>query len=140
MNDWFTEYINSVAFLLIQNIWYNKRSLLFQLVTFKIYRIIKTLYCFKWLPWTCTWSSGSRTIAPKENCLTDNCPKENCPLTIKFTQKIIVPTQVTSPQKVLRVNRGKLWIVYRIILPKVTFQGCKLWVKSYLLPCIFYRF
>ena len=52
--------------------WYNKRSLLFQLVTLKIYRIIKTLYCFKWLPWTCTWSSGSRTIAPKENCLTDN--------------------------------------------------------------------
>ena len=30
---------------------------MFQLVVFKIYTIIKTVYCFSWLPWTFTGSS-----------------------------------------------------------------------------------
>ena len=30
---------------------------MFQLVVFKIYTIIKTVYCFNWLPWTFTGSS-----------------------------------------------------------------------------------
>ena len=58
------------------------------------------------------------TIAPE-----DNWPLENCPLNIKFPPKIIAPTQVNSPQRVLRVNWGKLCIVDEyylpIILPKV---------------------
>ena len=40
-----------------------------------------------------------RTTAPEENC-----PPENCPLTIKFSPKIIAPTQADSPQRVLGVN------------------------------------
>ena len=43
-------------FWLIWNIWYNKKSL-FQLVVYKIYATIKTVYCFNWLPWTFTGSS-----------------------------------------------------------------------------------
>ena len=39
-------------FVLIYNICYHKKSLLFQLVAFKIYAIIKTIYCFNWLTWT----------------------------------------------------------------------------------------
>ena len=30
---------------------------MFQLLVFKIYAIIKTVYCFNWLPWTFTGSS-----------------------------------------------------------------------------------
>ena len=35
-------------FLLFQNIRYNKNNCLFQLAAFKIYAIIKTVYCFNW--------------------------------------------------------------------------------------------
>ena len=58
-----------------------------------------------------------RTIPPQENCPVDNCPQgkllpENCPLTIKFPSKILSPAQGNSPQRALRVNWGKLCIVY----------------------------
>ena len=43
--------------LLIQNKFYDRKSLLFQLVAFKIYAKIKTVYDFNWLPWTSTRSS-----------------------------------------------------------------------------------
>ena len=76
--------------------------------------------------------NGSRTIAPEENCPTDNCPwiivpqiiapENNChrgklspgklPPHYKLPPKIITPTQINSPQRVLRVNWGKLCIVY----------------------------
>ena len=47
--------ISTRWFLLISSICYNK-TILFQLVAFKIHAIIKTAYCVNWLPWT---SSGS---------------------------------------------------------------------------------
>ena len=47
--------ISTLWFLLISSICYNK-TILFQLVAFKIHAIIKTAYCVNWLPWT---SSGS---------------------------------------------------------------------------------
>ena len=43
-------------FFIIWNIYYNKKVYLFQLVAFKIYAIMKRVYCFHWLPWA---SSGS---------------------------------------------------------------------------------
>ena len=43
--------------------------------------------------------SSSRTVAPEDNCL-----PENCPLSIKFLPKIIAPTQVNSSQRALRVS------------------------------------
>ena len=53
------------------------------------------------------------------------------PTTIKFPTKIIFPTQANSLQNVLRVNWGKLCVVYeyynqRITLSKFIFQGCNL--------------
>ena len=41
----------------------------------------------------------------------ENCPPENCSLTVKFPRKIIAPAQTNFPQKVLRVNLGRLCIV-----------------------------
>ena len=41
-------------FFNLKYICYNKKGLLFQLVAYKIYAIIKTIYCFNWLPWTST--------------------------------------------------------------------------------------
>ena len=57
-----------------------------------------------------------------DNCPPDSCPQgklppgktaplqENCLITIKFPSTIIAPTQANSPQRVLRVNGGKLCI------------------------------
>ena len=68
-----------------------------------------------------------------DNCPLDSCPQgkfsprgkfshgqippgktaplqENCLITIKFPSTIIAPTQANSPQRVLRVNGGKLCI------------------------------
>ena len=53
LNYWFE------WFLLIKNIFYNKKSLLFQLVAFKIYAIIQTVCCLNWLRWTPTRNSES---------------------------------------------------------------------------------
>ena len=71
-------------------------------------------------PWMIApWIIPPRTVAPKENCSLpptiapeENCLPGNCPLTIKFSLKIVAPTQANSPQRVLRVNWGKLCIVY----------------------------
>ena len=43
-------------FLLIWSICYNE-TILFQLVVVKRHAVIKTSYCFNWLPWTSTRSS-----------------------------------------------------------------------------------
>ena len=90
--------------------------------------------------------NGSTTIAPKKNCLPDNCPldncpqekfpPDNCPLTINFPSKIIAPTQANTSQRVLWVNWGKLCIVSSTII----YKYCKLRVKSDLLPYIFTDF
>ena len=92
----------------------------------------------KWLIETIILSSichASRTIAPRKIAL------ENCPLTIKFLLKIIAPTQVNSPQRVLRMNWGKLCIVHyalsRVIITKVIFQVCNLGVKLDWLSYVF---
>ena len=53
-----------------------------------------------------------RKVAPRLNAPEENFPPENCPLTIRFPLKIIAPTQANSPQRVLRVNWGKLCILY----------------------------
>ena len=84
-------------------------------------------------------------ICPLENCPPDNCPPKNVLFTIKFPSKVIAPTQVKSPQRVQRMNCGKLCIIYeyynlRIISPNVIFQGCNFGVKSDLLLYIFYRY
>ena len=63
--------------------------------------------------------SGSRTIAPEEiapwiNAPRAIAPKENYPLPPpgKFSPKIVAPSLLNAPQRVLRVNWGKLWLVY----------------------------
>ena len=62
----------------------------------------------KIVPWIIApWMIAPQIIAPE-----DNFPLENCPLTIKFPSKIIAPTQAYLPKRVLRVNWGKLCIVY----------------------------
>ena len=43
-------------------------------------------------------------IAPWKIAPEDNCPPENCLLTIKLPPKIIAPTQVNSPQRILQVK------------------------------------
>ena len=43
------------------------------------------------------WTIASRKIATPSLI----APQENCPLTIKFSSKIVAPTQATSPQRVL---------------------------------------
>ena len=50
-------------------------------------------------------------LPPRKIAREENCPPENCPLTVKFPPKIIAPAQTNSPQKVLRVNLGRLCIV-----------------------------
>ena len=63
------------------------------------------------------WMIVPRTIAPNDNCPQrklhlgqlslriiapeNKCSPENCPLTIRFRPKIIAPTQVNSPKRVL---------------------------------------
>ena len=58
-----------------------------------------------------------RTIAPEEFCSRTISHEESyqpahCPNTMKVTTKIITLTQANYPQRVLRVNWGKLCIVY----------------------------
>ena len=72
--------------------------------------------------------SGSRTIVPEENRPPDNCPSDNCPQGL-LPQRIIAPRKIAPPyhkifpknnspysskfsQRYLRVNWGKLCIVY----------------------------
>ena len=72
----------------------------------------------------------TRIIAPEENCPRGRLPlgqlpprktvpPENCSLTIKFPSKISAPTPANSPQRVLRVNWGKLCIVYDYVNKRV---------------------
>ena len=72
----------------------------------------------------------TRIIAPEENCPRgrlplgqlpprENVPPENCSLTTKFPSKIFASTQANSPQRVLRVNWGKLCIVYDYVNTRV---------------------
>ena len=54
--DSFKECINPLLFINLKYI-LQLKSLLFQLFAFKIYAIIKTVFCFNWLPLTSTGSS-----------------------------------------------------------------------------------
>ena len=69
------------------------------------------------------WMIAPRTTNPEDKCSQGKLPRgqfhprkitpqENCLLTIKFPPKRIAPTQPNFPQRVLRVNGGKLRIVY----------------------------
>ena len=93
-----------------------------------------------------------KKIAPKENCFPDNCLPDNCP----HPSEKLPPNHKISPKnnsshssKFLskstrnELRKTKHYDYYNyiiIILPKDTFQGCKLVWKSDLLPYIFYRF
>ena len=57
-------------------------------------------------------------------------PPENCPLTKKFPWKITNPTQANSPQRVLRVNWGKLCIIYQYYNIQVLQHRSKKWFTS----------
>ena len=59
-----------------------------------------------------------------------NRPLENCPLTTKVPSKIIAPTQANSPQRVLRMNWGKLSIVYEYYNMRGLQLRCKKWFTS----------
>ena len=93
-----------------------------------------------------------KKIVPKENCFPDNCLPDNCP----HPSEKLPPNHKISPENNSshsskfpskstgsELRKTKHYDYYNyiiIILPKDTFQGCKLVRKSDLLPYIFYRF
>ena len=83
-----------------------------------------------------------RTIAIEENCPPGNCPRgkltiEKLPLTMKFSSKIIAPTQANfTPKEYYKRAEEN----YPLCTNTVIYQYCNLGVKGDLLPYNFYRF